>query len=104
MKTSVASFALVALALASTSPADAKGCLKGAVVGRRRRSLCRPSWRARCGRRLYLWPPPRQGAGAPAAGPGSGAGIGPGREDVILLSAVCVVPADAGIHNHWCSS
>jgi hypothetical protein len=33
MKTSVAAFALAALALASTSPADARGCLKGAVVG-----------------------------------------------------------------------
>jgi hypothetical protein len=33
MKLSVAFFAIAALAVASTSPADAKGCLKGAVVG-----------------------------------------------------------------------
>jgi hypothetical protein len=33
MKTALAIFAVAALALASTSPADAKGCLKGAVVG-----------------------------------------------------------------------
>jgi hypothetical protein len=33
MKTAAAIFAVAALALASTSPADAKGCLKGAVVG-----------------------------------------------------------------------
>jgi hypothetical protein len=33
MKTSIAFFALAALAVASTSPADAKGCLKGAAVG-----------------------------------------------------------------------
>ena len=33
MKTLVAFFALAAVAVASTSPADAKGCLKGAVVG-----------------------------------------------------------------------
>ncbi|SHL22108.1 hypothetical protein SAMN05444159_5351 [Bradyrhizobium lablabi] len=33
MKTSAAAFALAALALASTSQADAKGCLKGAAVG-----------------------------------------------------------------------
>jgi hypothetical protein len=33
MKTLLAFFALAALAVASTSPADAKGCVKGAVVG-----------------------------------------------------------------------
>ena len=33
MKTAAAIFAIAALAIASTSPADAKGCLKGAVVG-----------------------------------------------------------------------
>jgi hypothetical protein len=33
MKLSLAFFALAALAVAVTSPADAKGCLKGAVVG-----------------------------------------------------------------------
>ncbi len=33
MKPLAALFAIAALALASTSPADAKGCLKGAVVG-----------------------------------------------------------------------
>jgi hypothetical protein len=33
MKTLIAFFTLAALAVASTSPADAKGCLKGAVVG-----------------------------------------------------------------------
>jgi hypothetical protein len=33
MKLPVAFFAIAALAVASTSPADAKGCLKGAVVG-----------------------------------------------------------------------
>ena len=33
MKRSLAFFALAALAVASTSPADAKGCVKGAVVG-----------------------------------------------------------------------
>jgi hypothetical protein len=33
MKIAPVMFALAALALASTSPADAKGCIKGAVVG-----------------------------------------------------------------------
>ena len=33
MKTSFAIFAVAALALAVATPADAKGCLKGAVVG-----------------------------------------------------------------------
>jgi hypothetical protein len=33
MKLATALFAVAALALASTSPADAKGCIKGAVVG-----------------------------------------------------------------------
>jgi hypothetical protein len=33
MKTLLAFFTLAALAVASTSPADAKGCVKGAVVG-----------------------------------------------------------------------
>jgi hypothetical protein len=33
MKISAVFFTLAALALASTSPADAKGCLKGAMVG-----------------------------------------------------------------------
>ena len=33
MKPSAAFFAIAMLALASSSPADAKGCLKGAVVG-----------------------------------------------------------------------
>jgi len=33
MKRLAAFFALAALAVASTSPADAKGCVKGAVVG-----------------------------------------------------------------------
>jgi hypothetical protein len=33
MKFATALFAVAALALASTSPADAKGCIKGAVVG-----------------------------------------------------------------------
>jgi hypothetical protein len=33
MKTLLAFFTLATLAVASTSPADAKGCLKGAVVG-----------------------------------------------------------------------
>jgi hypothetical protein len=33
MKIATALFAVAALALASTSPADAKGCIKGAVVG-----------------------------------------------------------------------
>ena len=33
MKFAPALFAVAALALASTSPADAKGCIKGAVVG-----------------------------------------------------------------------
>jgi hypothetical protein len=33
MKTALAFAAVAALALASTSPADAKGCIKGAVVG-----------------------------------------------------------------------
>ena len=33
MKTLLAIFAVAAVALASTSPADAKGCLKGAAVG-----------------------------------------------------------------------
>jgi hypothetical protein len=33
MKTSAAAFVLAVLALASTSPADARGCLKGAAVG-----------------------------------------------------------------------
>jgi hypothetical protein len=33
MKTLLAFFALAALAVASTTPADAKGCVKGAVVG-----------------------------------------------------------------------
>jgi hypothetical protein len=33
MKTLLAFFTIAALAVASTSPADAKGCLKGAVVG-----------------------------------------------------------------------
>ena len=33
MKTSFAIFAVAALALAAATPADAKGCLKGAVVG-----------------------------------------------------------------------
>ena len=33
MKTAFAFAAVAALALASSSPADAKGCLKGAVVG-----------------------------------------------------------------------
>ena len=33
MKTALAFAAIAALALASTSPADAKGCLKGAMVG-----------------------------------------------------------------------
>ena len=33
MKTAFALAAVAALALASTSPADAKGCLKGAAVG-----------------------------------------------------------------------
>jgi hypothetical protein len=33
MRPLAAFFAVAALALAATSPADAKGCLKGAVVG-----------------------------------------------------------------------
>ena len=33
MKTSLAIFAVAALALGSAAPASAKGCLKGAVVG-----------------------------------------------------------------------
>jgi hypothetical protein len=33
MKTAAAIFAIAALAIISTSPADAKGCLKGAAVG-----------------------------------------------------------------------
>ena len=33
MKISAALFAIATLVLASSSPADAKGCLKGAVVG-----------------------------------------------------------------------
>jgi hypothetical protein len=33
MKTSLAIYAVAALALASSAPANAKGCLKGAVIG-----------------------------------------------------------------------
>ena len=63
-------FALALTPLLSPAPADAKGCLKGAI-GRRRRRPYGPPWRARRDRRLrrsaITWPTKRARKMAEAA-------------------------------------
>jgi hypothetical protein len=70
MKPFLAIFAVGALALASTSPADAKGCLKGAVVGGVAGHYAGHHGVLGAAAGLPLRPPPCQGAGA--AGPDAG--------------------------------
>ena len=62
MKIAFATIAVAVLALASTSPADAKGCIKGAIVGGVA-GLMPAITACSAPPRLPLWPPSRQRSG-----------------------------------------